>query len=84
LDGCWIQQHLFGDPHLANSSFTLGMVASIADKLTAMKVERDAVNSGTGRDLVVLEAVVVESEFKKLDLNLRAVRRQSRMVSTSA
>jgi hypothetical protein len=27
------------------------MVASIADKLTTMKRERDAVNNGTGRDL---------------------------------
>jgi hypothetical protein len=42
------------DRHVASSSFTLGMVASIADKLTAMKRERDAVNNGTGRDLVVL------------------------------
>ena len=40
---------------MANTSFNLGMVASIADKLTVMKKERDAVNSGTGRDLVVLK-----------------------------
>jgi hypothetical protein len=72
------------DRYLANSSFTLGMVASIADKLTAMKVERDAVNNTTGRDLVVLKAAVVDAEFEKLDLNLRSVRRQSRMVSTSS
>jgi hypothetical protein len=39
---------------VASSSFTLGMVASIADKLIAMKRERDAENNGTGRDLVVL------------------------------
>ena len=30
--------------HLANASFALGMVASIADKLTAMKAGRDQVN----------------------------------------
>ena len=72
------------DRHVANSSFTLGMVASIADKLTAMKAERDAVNNGTGRDLVVLKASVVDAELDKLDLKLRAVRRPSRMVSTSA
>jgi hypothetical protein len=72
------------DRYLANSSFTLGMVASIADKLTTMKAERDAVNNTTGRDLVVLKAAVVDAEFEKLDLNLRSVRRQSRMVSTSA
>ena len=31
--------------HMANASFALGMVASIADKLTAMKAARDKVNS---------------------------------------
>jgi hypothetical protein len=34
---------------VANASFTLGMVASIVDKLTAMKAGRDVVNNGTGR-----------------------------------
>ena len=62
---------------MANSSFTLGMVASIADKLTAMKRERDAVNNGTGRDLVVLKASVVDAELEKLDLKLRTVRRRN-------
>src|SRR5205085_4374762 len=42
--------------HLANASFALGMVASIADKLTTMKAERDKVNHSTGRGLVVLKA----------------------------
>ena len=69
---------------MANSSFTLGMVASIADKLTAMKTERDAVNNGTGRDLVVLKASVVDAELEKLDLKLRTVRRATRMVSPTA
>ena len=64
------------DRHVANSSFTLGMVASIADKLTAMKRERDAVRNGTGRDLVVLKASVVDAELAKLDLKLRTVRRR--------
>ena len=64
------------DRHVANSSFTLGMVASIADKLTAMKRERDAVKNGTGRDLVVLKASVVDAELAKLDLKLRTVRRR--------
>ena len=41
------------DRHMANSSFTFGMAASIADKLTAMKRERDALKNGTGRDLVI-------------------------------
>ena len=72
------------DRHVANSSFTLGMVASIADKLTAMKAERDAVNIGTGRDLVVLKASVVDAELSRLDLNLRRFRRATRMVSPTA
>jgi hypothetical protein len=70
--------------HMANASFALGMVASIADKLTVMKAGRDEANHGTGRDLIVLKAAVVEAELDKLELNLRAVRRPSRMVSTSA
>jgi len=72
------------DRHMANSSFTLGMVASIADKLTAMKRERDAVNNGTGRDLVVLKASVVDAELERLDLKLRTVHGATRMVSPMA
>ena len=60
------------------------MVASIADKLKAMKRERDAVNYGTGRDLVVLKASVVDAELEKLDLKLRTVRRTTRMVVPAA
>jgi hypothetical protein len=70
--------------HMANSSFALGMVASIADKLTAMKDRRDDANSSTGRDLVVLKTVIVDAELKKLDLNLRTQRGARRMVSTAA
>ena len=70
--------------HLANASFALGMVASIADKLTAMKASRDAVNHGTGRGLVVLKASIVDAEFDKLELNLRAQRGSGRMVSLTA
>src|SRR5258708_7309513 len=66
--------------HMANSSCTLGMVASIADKLKAMKTGRDAVNNGTGRDLVVVKASVVDAELGKLDLKLRRARRTTRMV----
>ena len=72
------------DRHLANSSFTLGMVASIADKLTAMKQERDAVKNGTGRDLVVLKVSVVDAELAKLDLQLRMVPGPTRNVSPVA
>ena len=69
---------------MANASFNLGMVVSVAEKLTAMKAERDAVNNGTGRDLVVLKASVVDAELEKLDLKLRTVRRATRMVSPMA
>jgi len=70
--------------HMANASFALGMVASIADKLTAIKAARDMVNSGTGRGLVVLKGSVVAAEFEKLGLGLRTVDRPSRMVSPTA
>ena len=70
--------------HMANASFTLGMVASIAEKLTVMKAGRDQANNGAGRDLVVLKAAVVDAELNKLDLKLRTVRRATRMVSPMA
>jgi uncharacterized protein DUF2786 len=70
--------------HMANGSFALGMVASIADKLTAMKAERDKVNYGTGRALVVLKAAIIDDELGKLGLRLRVQRGASRMVSTTA
>lgn len=70
--------------HMANASFTLGMVASIADKLTAMKARRDQANNGAGRDLVVLKASVVDAELDKLGLKLTTVRRPTRMVSPTA
>jgi hypothetical protein len=70
--------------HVANASFTLGMVASIADKLNAMKAGRDQAHNGAGRDLVVLKSAVVEAELDKLDLKLRTVHRPARMVSPEA
>jgi hypothetical protein len=70
--------------HLANASFAMGMVASIASKLTAMKASRDAVNRSTGRDLVLVKTLVVDDEMAKLALNLRSVRSTSRMVSLDA
>lgn len=70
--------------HMANASFTLGMVASIAAKLTAMKVQRDQANTGAGRDLVVLKASVVDAELDRLDLKLETVRRPTRLVSPEA
>ena len=70
--------------HMANASFTLGMVASIADKLTTMKARRDQANNGAGRDLVVLKSAVVDAELDKLDLKLTTVRRPTRIVSPKA
>ena len=72
------------DRHLANASFAMGMVASIADKLMAMKAGRDQVNNSSGRGLVVLKAAVVDTELEKLDLKLRTVHRTSRMISPMA
>lgn len=69
---------------MANASFTLGMVASIADKLTTMKARRDQANNGAGRDLVVLKSAVVDAELDKLDLKLTTVRRPTRIVSPKA
>jgi hypothetical protein len=70
--------------HLANASFALGMVVSIADKLAAMKAVRDEVDRGTGRGLVVLKTAIVDTELAKLDLKLRTVQRAGRMVSPMA
>lgn len=69
---------------MANASFALGMVTSVADKLMAMKAARDQVNFGSGRAVVVLKASIVDAEFANLDLKLRVVRGATRMVSASA
>jgi hypothetical protein len=70
--------------HLANASFALGMVGSIADKLEAMKAERDEVKNSTGRSVVVLKTAAVDTELEKLDLKLRTVERPSRMIAPGA
>jgi hypothetical protein len=70
--------------HLANASFAMGMIASIAARLAAMKAARDVANRSTGRDLVLVKSSVVDAEMAKLDLNLRSVRSASRMVSLDA
>jgi hypothetical protein len=72
------------DRHLANASFALGMVSSIAGKLDAMKAARDAANAGTGRALVVVKESVVDAELGKLGLNFTARRSGSRMVEPTA
>jgi hypothetical protein len=70
--------------HLANTSFALGMVSSIAAKLGAMKAARDDANRSTGRDLIVLKTAIVRDELAKLALNLTAVPGASRVVSMPA
>lgn len=70
--------------HLANASFALGMVGSIAGKLEAMKSERDEAKNSTGRGLIVLKAAVVDTELEKLDLKLRTVERPRRMIAPEA
>jgi hypothetical protein len=70
--------------HLANASFALGMISSIADKLEAMKAERDEVKNSTGRGLIVVKAAVVDTELEKLDLKLRTVERPRRMIAPEA
>lgn len=78
------QKFRHNERHLANSSFTFGMVGSVAEKLRAMKDARDAANAGTGRALVVVKTAVVDAELAKLNLRLRPQRSTSRMVSDSA
>lgn len=66
-------------------SFLFGMAVSIADKLMAMKAERDEGNRiSSGRDLVVVRHAIVESEFAKLNLNLRHGRGSGKKVAAGA
>jgi hypothetical protein len=66
-------------------SFLFGMAVSIADKLSAMKVERDEANRvGGGRDLVVVRHAIVDAEFAKLDLTLRRGRASGKKVAAAA
>ena len=69
---------------LANSSFALGMIASIAGKLTAMKDARDVANRGGGREIVVLKSTTVDTELIRLGLTLRRASGGRRMVSPDA
>jgi hypothetical protein len=71
----------YSERHLANASFALGMTASIAEKLVAMKAER---NGGTGRDLSVLKTSVVDAELQELDLRLSETSSAPRMILPDA
>lgn len=72
------------DRHLANASFALGMVTSIADKLDAMKAERDRSNRAGGRDLVVVKASVVDQDLRTLGISLEPRQGTGRTVSPDA
>lgn len=71
-------------------SFLFGMAVSIADKLHAMKLERDDANraganrAGGGRDLVAIRHAVVDAEFAKLSLTLRRGRASGKKVAAGA
>lgn len=66
-------------------SFLFGMAVSIAEKLMAMKTERDeTLRRNSGRDLVVVRKAVVEAEFAKLDLSLRPGRGSGKKVAAGA
>ena len=60
------------------------MVASIAERLAALKAERDSANIASGRELIVVKASVVDAEFERLGLQLTTVQGPGRMVSPAA
>ena len=71
--------------HDEKGSFMIGMAVSIAEKLATMKQERDEANrAATGRDLMVVRHAIVESEFAKLDLNLRRGQGSGKKVAAGA
>jgi hypothetical protein len=72
------------DRHLANASFAVGMVASIAGKLDAMKAARDAANRHSGRDLVIVKTCILDEDLARLGIALTTTRRAGRMVSPDA
>ena len=69
------------DRHLANASFALGMMGSIADKLTMMKADR---KHGTGRNLFIVKNALVDAELQKLGLQMRETTSAPRMISSDA
>ncbi len=78
-------QRMIRYAHDEKGSFMFGMAVSIANKLTVLKGERDEANrAASGRDLVVVRHAVVESEFAKLDLNLRRARGSGKKVAAGA
>lgn len=72
------------DRHLANASFALGMVGSIADRLLDMKAARERAAAGSGRGLVVVKRDLVAAELARLGVTLRTVEGARRMVEPDA
>jgi hypothetical protein len=72
----------YGDDE--KGSFLFGMAVSVAERLAAMKAERDEANRSTGRDLVVVRQAIVDAEFARLNLNLRKGRASGKKVAPGA
>lgn len=73
------------DRHLANGSFALGMVSSIAARLEALKAERDGGALRGGRDIVLRKTSVLDRELERLGLRFTtAGRSAARMVAPDA
>lgn len=69
----------------AKGSFLIGMAVSIADKLAAMKERREQdIRRATGRDLVVVRHALVEEEFARLGMTLRAGRSSGKKVAAGS
>jgi hypothetical protein len=62
-----------GEKRSAVNSFQIGLARGISGKLETLKAERTAaVFNSTGRDLMPIKTSVIEEEFEKLGLSLRA------------
>ena len=72
------------DRKTASNSFLHGMAASIATKLREMKVLRDEAHRATGRDLVLIKAILVDEELAKLGLSFTTRRQAPRTIAKHA
>jgi hypothetical protein len=62
-----------GEKRSAVNSFQIGLARGVSAKLETLKAERSAaVFNSTGRDLIPIKTSVIEEEFEKLGLSLRA------------
>ena len=68
-----------GEKRSAVNSFQIGLAGGISGKLETLKAERSAaVFNSTGRDLLPIKTSVIDEEFEKLGLSLRAKNVSSR------